>query len=215
MKVIAFSLWGDNPMYTQGAIKNADLAKELYPDWKCWFYIGKSCPDEVIQELSSRDNCTVIRMREEGNWSAMFWRFLPASNPAVEVMISRDADSRLTERERAAVEEWLESPLGFHIMRDHPYHGVPILGGMWGAKRGVLSDMRKLIEDSTQGDYWQVDQEFLRDKVYNRIKDNAMVHDEFFEKKPFPTPRIKREFIGMAYTESDEPLHPEHLALVK
>ena len=28
-KVIGFSVWGDNPKYTIGAIKNAKLAKEL------------------------------------------------------------------------------------------------------------------------------------------------------------------------------------------
>ena len=36
-KIIAFSLWGDQPKYTVGAIKNADLAKEIYPDWTCRF----------------------------------------------------------------------------------------------------------------------------------------------------------------------------------
>ena len=32
-KIISLSLWGDNPVYTQGAIRNAELAKEIYPDW--------------------------------------------------------------------------------------------------------------------------------------------------------------------------------------
>ncbi len=32
-KVISFSLWGDNPKYTIGAIKNAELSKTIYPDW--------------------------------------------------------------------------------------------------------------------------------------------------------------------------------------
>ena len=29
---------------------------------------------------------------------------------------------------------WLESDHPFHIMRDHPNHGVQVLAGMWGAK---------------------------------------------------------------------------------
>jgi len=32
-KIISFSLWGDKPMYTIGAIKNAKLAEEIYPGW--------------------------------------------------------------------------------------------------------------------------------------------------------------------------------------
>jgi len=42
-KIISFSLWGDNPVYTQGAIRNAELAKEIYPDW------GYGNPDHVHQ----------------------------------------------------------------------------------------------------------------------------------------------------------------------
>ena len=48
MKVIAFSLWGDNPKYNVGAIKNAELAKVVYPGWVCRFYVGASVPQETI-----------------------------------------------------------------------------------------------------------------------------------------------------------------------
>jgi hypothetical protein len=41
---------------------------------------------------------------------------------------------RFSEREVAAVEDWLNSSLPFHAMRDHPAHGTAILGGMWGAR---------------------------------------------------------------------------------
>ena len=29
--IISFCLWGDNPIYTIGAIRNAELAQEIYP----------------------------------------------------------------------------------------------------------------------------------------------------------------------------------------
>ena len=72
-----------------------------------------------------------------GDLSGMFgmvWRFLPLLDPSVEVVVSRDLDSRLTTREQAAVEDWLETGLTFHVMRDNPHHGTEILGGMWGAR---------------------------------------------------------------------------------
>ena len=34
VKVISFSLWGSEKKYTIGAIKNAELAKEVYPDFQ-------------------------------------------------------------------------------------------------------------------------------------------------------------------------------------
>ena len=32
-KTINFSIYGDNPKYLIGMIKNIELAKELFPDW--------------------------------------------------------------------------------------------------------------------------------------------------------------------------------------
>ena len=63
-----------------------------------------------------------------------YGRYLPLLDPQVDVMVSRDLDSRLTTREQAAVQEWLDTGLAFHVMRDNPHHGTEILGGMWGAR---------------------------------------------------------------------------------
>ena len=49
-------------------------------------------------------------------------------------MISRDLDSLFSSREVSAVTEWLESSFDLHVMRDHPWHGVPMMGGTWGTK---------------------------------------------------------------------------------
>ena len=49
--------------------------------------------------------------------------------------VFRDLDSVATERESAAVKEWMVSKHAFHTMRDHPDHGaMPMMAGMWGAK---------------------------------------------------------------------------------
>ena len=41
-KVISFSLYGNDPKYCVGAIKNAKLAKYIYPDWVCRFKVKVS-----------------------------------------------------------------------------------------------------------------------------------------------------------------------------
>jgi hypothetical protein len=140
-KLISFCLWGDNPVYNIGAIRNAEIAKEIYPDWVCRYYIGKSTPANTIEKLKTFDNVEIVEMVEEGDWTGMFWRFYPASEEGVDVVIVRDCDSRLNLREKEAVLEWLNSDKGFHIMRDHPAHGTEILGGMWGSKKGVIENI--------------------------------------------------------------------------
>jgi hypothetical protein len=210
-KVISFSLWGKKPEYTIGALKNASLAETIYPGWICRFYTGKNVDKCVMLELMERDNTEIFIMNEEGNWSGMFWRFSIASDPTVDIAIVRDTDSRLSQREKWAVDAWLDSGKPFHIMRDHPYHKIEIPGGMWGACKGAVPDMYKLIKEYEKGDFWQVDQNFLREKVYDKIKDIAYVHDNFFEKRPFPYSRKPGEFVGQQFTENDIVMHPEHI----
>jgi len=205
MKIIAFSLWGDGPMYTIGAIRNAELAKIIYPGWICRFYIGQSTPKEIIEQLESFDNVQVVRMDVPGDLTGMFWRFYPASEADVSVLISRDCDSRLNLREKAAVDEWMASEESFHIMRDHPNHGVHILGGMWGVKNPKLKRMRKMIDKFEKGDYYQTDQQFLSKMIFPLISNDCMVHDEFFDKKPFPLPRPGKQFVGEPFDENENP----------
>jgi len=211
-KVISFSLWGNDRKYTIGAIENAKLAKEHYPGWTCRYYIGKSVPEDITEQLKKFENTEVFLMSEQGDWTGMFWRFFAASDPEVSIMISRDCDSRLNKRESAAVKEWVESDKSFHIMRDHPFHGTEILGGMWGCKSPSLRNMVSMIEDYKKiGNFWQVDQNFLRENVYPIVSQDSMVHDEFFQKSPFPTQRDGLEFVGQVYDENNMPLE-EHSA---
>jgi hypothetical protein len=66
------------------------------------------------------------------------WRFLPLGDPLVDIFVVRDLDSRLTQRERVAVEEWENSNYTVHAMRDNSNHGTSLLGGMWGATYYIL-----------------------------------------------------------------------------
>ena len=53
----------------------------------------------------------------------------------MDTFLSRDLDCVPSMRETAAVSEFLNDPdAQFHVMRDHPQHAAPILGGTWGAK---------------------------------------------------------------------------------
>ncbi|MDI1443847.1 glycosyltransferase [Polyangium sp. 6x1] len=209
-RIIAFSLWGTQPRYTVGAIRNAELAQEIYPGWTCRFYVATSVPEEILAALAALPNTEIVRTGLPGDWTGMFWRFLAAADSDVDVVLSRDTDSRLSWRERAAVDEWLRSTGDFHIMRDHPSHNVHILGGMWGARNGLLRDMVERVRAYRKSNRYGVDQDFLRAQVYPLVQGRACVHDEFFERRPFPTPRNGFEFVGEPFDEADRPLDERH-----
>jgi len=206
MKLITFSLWGDNPIYTIGAIRNAEIAKELFPEWTCRFYIANSVPADIIfklQELGSE----LIFKDSEGTTNSMFWRFEPATDETIDAMIVRDTDSRLGIREKLAVDEWLLSGKKLHVMRDHPYHRAPMLGGMWGCRPVLLPDLQNLIDKhiETNEDKKGSDQYFLW-SIFPIFEGDRFVHDPLFENKPFPIdrdddPMVK--FIGQVFDEND------------
>ena len=205
MKIISFSLWGNELKYSFGAIKNAKLAQHVFPNWFCRFYIDSTVPLPIIKELDKLKNTQIVLMKKPGNWSSAFWRLKPAFEDDVEILLSRDTDSRLNSREKDAIDEWLSSDKLVHIMRDHPSHGKAILAGTCGFKGSVLNNFKEIIEEykKKKGCYHQVDQDFLCDVVYPNVKENTYVHDEFFGKKPFPTQRNGLEFIGQSFDEHD------------
>jgi hypothetical protein len=214
MKLITFSLWGSEEKYCIGAIRNAELVRSVYPGWKARFYVGDSVPTRIKMELRCHTD-EVILMEEPGDWRGMFWRFYPASEDDVDVFISRDCDSRLSAREAAAVNEWLQGPKLIHVMRDHPEHSAPIMGGMWGAKRGALPNIQAQIQEYVKGDFWQVDQNFLKDVVWPANYHKVLAHDDWrrfpiADTKPFPTPREDNDFIGSIIGPDGNRLHPEH-----
>ncbi len=210
-RIISFSLWGNSPKYIIGAIRNAELAKKIYRGWICRFYVGQSTLKQAgkyIQQLSTYPNVEIVVMPETGDWSSMFWRFLPISDPDVDMMLSRDTDSRLSYREKAAVKEWLKSEKKFHIIRDHPYHDFKILGGLWGARRGILFDMKDRVQDYKKGNFYQVDQNFLSECIFPQIENDAFIHDEFRGGNRIHYKRKNYEFIGEVFDEFDC-RHPE------
>jgi hypothetical protein len=139
---------------------------------------------------------------EANNWTGMFWRFEILCDD-IECVIFRDTDSRLNMREKNAVDEWLLSDKTFHIMRDHPFHGFPILGGMWGFKKNSKYNLCDLLNMWSKENAYGADYNFLSKSIYPLINDDKVVHDPFFEKKPFPTKRIDTEFVGDVFDEND------------
>lgn len=205
MKIISLSLYGDNPLYTQGAIENAEYAKKIYPDWKVRIYCHTSVPKNIIQKL--RDlNADIIIINEtfindsnpklDTNWG-MYWRFFPLADKKVKYFIVRDADSRISWKEAEAVKEWIKSGKDYHILKDHILHGSPMMGGMWGAKGGIVPELHDLIRvhlKTRDHCKFASDQRFLAKYIYPKAINSCVNHRFFQTDKGFMHP--KQEFIG-------------------
>lgn len=208
-KVISFSVYGSNPKYTVGMIKNLELSKMIFPDWKVYIYYNNTVPIDMIEKYKKYNNCKLFNM-DDYNLPGMFWRFLTYDKENVERFISRDADSRLSMREKLAVDEWIESGKPLHIMRDHPNHGIPIYGGLFGLvcnKEFIIEDeiLKWLVDKNKDLFAHNVDTFFLENIIYNRfdmISHNSY-HTEFPNSRPFPTKMENFRFVGEVYDQND------------
>jgi hypothetical protein len=216
-KYISYSLWGDKPIYNIGIIKNIQQARDIYPGWKVVVYHDNSVPLVTIENIKSEGGEVV---NVDGISYGMFWRFFAADLPDCGHVIFRDSDSRLSEREKKAVDEWIESGKSLHIMRDHPFHEIPfgserlsILGGMWGIKGGMVS-MKAMIETFSVEKLlgYGIDQTFLK-QIQTLFQHDVLIHDEFFSASPFPIKRSGYRFVGERIDENDQPVGQDWKAI--
>ena len=210
-KIITFVLWGDHPRYLVGAVRNAEIATAVYPEWVCRYYVTPDVPGAFVLKLRRMPNTEVFLVADLNNWRNLFYRMLPAFDATVDVMMSRDADSRLGPRCRASVDEWLLSDFDFHIMRDNAVHNTAIMGGMWGARNGILQTFSKLWVSMVNGPYpntGQIDQQVYAELIYPNVCDVAFVHDDREtgepNRVPWSTERTTLNHVGCAFEASDE-----------
>ena len=95
-------------------------------------------------------------------------------DPTVEMFGSRDVDSYLMPREKAAVDEWIKKQRQFHIMRDGPFHITTILAGLWGANnyhnlKKAMNIRKRLLDVPVK--HWKFyDQAVLHRRVWPAVR---------------------------------------------
>ena len=233
--VVAFSLYGNDEKYCGGAISNArkfflgkhhvhqrerDGALKVHALFRMRIYHDSSVPQFVLStlealsvELIDVTQSPVFRpLGKVGQISnPRCWRFAVASDPKVVRYLSRDVDSRIGDREAAAIDAWVVSNKRFHVMRDHPSHalyaraGFTMQAGMWGGITEAVPEMLNLLKctSDTSDDYY-ADQVFLRDKIWPlALQRGVLQHDSFscdifLDSRPFPVPRrlSRDDFVG-------------------
>ena len=185
-KVISYSLYGSNKKYCLGMLENLKINKEKLPTWDTYIYYSNDVPNEYIEMYKEFNpiliNCGLL----EYGWEGMFWRFKLLNDNNVDVFLSRDADSRITDREIEFVNDFIKSDKSFHIIRDHPGHRIQILGGTFGVKVKEFNKKYKIKNiDKYVNEYKNiyseklkrnVDQYFLRENIWPLVKNDNYCH---------------------------------------
>lgn len=182
-QVIAFSLWGNQPRYLRGGLRNLLLAPDLYPGWRLRFYHDATVPAEFIALIGQLGGEAIQQPDGQPLRQKLCWRFQVANDPTVGRFLVRDVDSVFSLREANAVAEWLASGRCFHVIRDWWTHTDLVLAGLWGGVAGILPSLAEMLADydARRMETPNIDQWFLGERVWGYMRDSCLIHDRCFE----------------------------------
>lgn len=190
MKVISYSIFGDPasfefPFYLRGVYLNARMNKLLFPDWITTVCVEANVYakyEKYFESLAHLFGVLVYVNKKEPLCKMMLYRLLPIYESQVTHVLSRDADAITTYKEAQAVQEWLDSGLGFHSITDNPAHTLPLMGGMMSVKVEHFKQtfpeydtFEKLVANFDLKNHGS-DQNLLMKKIYPKAKDNLFIH---------------------------------------
>lgn len=191
MKVISYSIFRapcekfEFMAYLRGLYFNARMNRLIYPEWKTIISVHESVFTEYREYFEGLPVYAINLFFTDKPilCEAMLWRMDAIfSEPEATHVICRDADAITTYKEAQAVQEWVDSGLGFHGITDNPAHSLPMMGGMVGFKVDhfkqlfpqwkSLKDMTKRFNLSQRGS----DQQLMMADIYPKAKGDLFVH---------------------------------------
>jgi len=230
-KVISMSLYGKDPRYTWGVLRNAQLLPVYLPDWTLRVYVTAdpapselAVPPRILNKLRLL-GAEIVHVSTGNSMAPRNWRLLAADDQNVDYFLVRDGDTRLTEREAGAVRDWLsvaeknrsQSAAIIHCIRDHPKHAEQaIVDGLWGGRPRALRQklQRNLTEipqlASSSATSAQVSAA-LTEVLWPAVADFAYCHDSVspcdrwtINRHAFPTPRQNQDYLGEQFDQHQE-----------
>ena len=180
VNVFSFCLYGpENPRYYPGMLENVFLAGKYFPTWKVYVYYAPDVEESMLNTLGA---CSSVELRPTGVLGApnMIHRFYAIDEPGVDMMMVRDADSRIHYRDRWAIREFVKSNFLAHTIRDNEQHTARMMGGLWGIRKSAGISLREAyasyVEDMSRGHRVAHDQNFLADVIYPKVLPSLMIH---------------------------------------
>ena len=144
-KMVVALAWCEGSHATQELVLlTVQQARASYgAGWEVWVYVdGSVGPDHraAVTALGAHviDADASLSVARYGRFAFAFWPLLAAADAAVSHVVVREPGFRIIAREVHAVEEWVASGKGMHMMRDSRGQVQPFLAQLWGCKAPCL-----------------------------------------------------------------------------
>lgn len=230
--VISMALYGKDPAHTWGAIRNAQLAPIVFPGWTLRLHIphpghfpqNVTVPARITRKLKHLG--AEIVYVNESDIPQKYWSYIVATDATVKYFLVRDVDSRISDRDAAAVNEWLDkfNDTAVHCIRDNPRHAhTPIVDGLWGGNGKKLTEIlhgKNLVElvqefltniSRTESEHSMLSNvslehksSFLEQILWPRVAEAILCHDSvscdsWNASVSFPVSRLDAEYLGQKF----------------
>lgn len=158
-------------------LENIQLIRRHFPDWYIFIYLGSDVTSEFIVKLQTPH--VILHFTGKTGIENMIERFYAIDDPSVDLMVVRDADSRVHWRDRWAIMDFVNSPFVAHTIRDHKEHSASLMGGLWALRKSAGVNIRKEYEEyrlNPEDRGIALDQNFLSCRIYPKVCDKLLVH---------------------------------------
>lgn len=171
----------------------------LMPGWVSVVYVSESMYSQYGQILRKLP-CKIVTVKSEENQISTIWRFFATDLVDSELILFRDCDSIITEREIVLINQWVNSNKALHIIRDHPSHVSSIMAGLCGVRKKRIQNLLEAFLNTKFIDQYGIDQWFIHKELYQKHHGDWLIHDAFYRREGnthLPeTPPMNDDYIG-------------------
>lgn len=177
-RVLSYCVFGTQDKYCLGMVKNLEQIKVLFPSYEIWIGIGNDVPQNYIDIYKSYSNVKLTHFNcNKGRLTA--YRLFPIDDPTIEIVFTRDADSRFSDRDIWCMNQFINSDYKIFTIRDHIFQTSKLQLGQTGFRNlGNLNVraqyMAFLKTIGTDIDYYYNDQQFANDYIYDKFHNNIV-----------------------------------------
>jgi len=197
--------------------ENIQLIHKHFPAWFIFIYLGADVDPRYVDILRTAPR-VILRFTGKTGAANMIDRFLAIDEPNVDLMMVRDADSRVHWKDRWAIKSFLKSPFRAHTIRDNPGHTTAIMGGLWGIRKEaglvIKDEYASFLKNPIDMGVGH-DQSFLSVQIYPKIRNTLLVHysndlsGDDVHATEFPFPYSNEIYCGRieepTFKDSEEP----------
>lgn len=218
----SFCLYGSNEKYLQGFKQNMPLIRKYFPQFGIMLWIRSDSVAQILSKIHEYiDNKYLIfEITNSSEICMMRYRIFSINHWYPTEVYSRDADSRLGERDYECIEIFKKSDKLFHIIRDHYWHKSRVMGGTCGIRKKdgfLMPSFYKLFNEWAQTNTvnnYATDEKFLQEVVYPYFKDRDSIfiqsniiayNDEIVCPINHQLNKDGTDFIGNSYSAQDIP----------